>query len=130
MKQLSKIAYLEDDPNVQLLAKFALGTIAQLDLRIYSSGQAAFEDLTSFMPDLILLDVLLPDMDGVQIFHQLQSTALLSNIPVIFLTAKFRSAEIEELLGLGALAVLSKPFDPFSIAQEIQAHWQKTANQR
>lgn len=124
MKQLNKIAYLEDDPNVQLLAQFALVTIAKLDLRIYSTGSAAFSDLASFMPDLILLDVLLPDMDGIKIYQQLKSTSLLSNIPVVFLTAKFRNEEIEELEALGALAVLPKPFDPFSIFQEILTCWE------
>ena len=89
-----------------------------------SSGQEALEAVGDFMPDLILLDVMMPGMDGPTTLKSLRGHDEFAAIPVLFMTAKVQSDEVEEYLALGAVGVIHKPFDPMALSDEIRALWQ------
>jgi len=87
------------------------------------SGVDVIDLATSFQPQLILLDVMMPDMDGPTTLKALKNHDTLKSIPVIFLTAKILPAEISRFIALGAVAVISKPFDPMTLAEQIKQVW-------
>jgi len=89
-----------------------------------SLGREALEKGPGFAPDLILLDVMMPDMDGPSTLKALRELPELTGVPIIFMTAKVQPAEILHYKSLGALDVLAKPFDPMQISNQIRAIWQ------
>ncbi len=124
MATLTKILYVEDDPDIQSVAKIALEIVGGFTLRSCSSGKEAIsEDTTAFMPDLMLLDVMMPEMDGPSTLKKLRDMPGLADTPVIFMTAKVQSSEVAYYKSLGAIAVIAKPFDPMQLATQIRQHW-------
>jgi CheY-like chemotaxis protein len=86
----------------------------------------ALAKVDDFAPDLILLDVMMPGMDGPATLAQLRKRPVSADTPVIFMTAKVQREEIDRFLALGAVAVIPKPFDPLTLADEVEAIWQRT----
>jgi CheY-like chemotaxis protein len=125
MPDLKKIVYIEDEPDIQMVAKLALEVVGGFEVMLCSSGQQALETLPVVLPDLILLDVMMPGMDGPSTLHALRDMPALKNTPVVFMTAKAQPAEIAQFLALGAIDVISKPFDPMTLAQTVRGIWQK-----
>ena len=119
MSDLQRILYVEDQKDIQLVAQVALVNIGGFDLKICSSGEEALEVAEEFKPQLFLLDVMMPGLDGPTTLKELWSNSLLENIPAIFMTAKVQPTEVEHLMSLGALGVISKPFDPMTLAEQI-----------
>ena len=119
MSDLQRILYVEDQKDIQLVAQVALVNIGGFDLKICSSGEEALEVAEEFRPQLFLLDVMMPGLDGPTTLKELWSNSLLENIPAIFMTAKVQPTEVEHLMSLGALGVISKPFDPMTLAEQI-----------
>ncbi len=124
MPELKRILYVEDEPDIQAVAKIALETIGGFELQIHGLGKDAVANAVSFAPDLLLLDVMLPDMDGPTTLKALKELPELANTPVIFMTAKVQPTEVAEYKALGALDVISKPFDPMTLADQIKSIWQ------
>lgn len=124
MPELKRILYVEDEPDIQAVAKIALETLGGFELQIHSLGKDAVANAVSFAPDLILLDVMMPDMDGPATLKALKEIPELANTPVIFMTAKVQPTELAEYKALGALDVISKPFDPMTLADQIKSIWQ------
>lgn len=125
MDQLTKILYVEDQQDIQAIAKVALETIAGFTVCVCSNWQEAIEQINAFDPDLLLLDVMMPDMDGPGLLTEIRKIDRFSKVPAIFMTAKVLPSEIESLIELGALGVISKPFDPVNLGKEIQDLWQQ-----
>lgn len=123
--QLERILYVEDDPDIQMVAKMALEKIGGFTLTICSSGPEALEKAAAFEPQLILLDSMMPGMDGPTTLQELRKLPEMSMIPVVFMTAKIQPQEIEYYKTLGALDVIKKPFDPMQLSAQITAIWQK-----
>jgi CheY-like chemotaxis protein len=123
--ELQRILYVEDEPDIQAVARIALEMVGGLTLEICSSGKEAIAKAPGFAPDLLLLDVMMPGMDGVSTLHALRATAQLRHTPVMFMTAKVQPQEIAALLALGALDVIPKPFDPMTLADQIKQLWNK-----
>ena len=117
----SRIAYIEDEPDIRELTEMALVTIGQFEVQTYALGTEALVALPTQKPDLILLDVMMPEMDGPEVFSRLSKDEALREIPVIFITARSRPDEVEEFLSLGAIGVVSKPSDPMTLSDEIRA---------
>lgn len=120
MAEIEKILYVEDEPDIRMIAEIALRDIGGFTLETCSSGEEALEKAEAFGPDLILLDVMMPGMDGpntLEYLRKLERTAL---TPVIFMTAKVQPQEITYYKSLGAAEVISKPFDPMNLAQKIR----------
>ncbi|NOQ17099.1 MAG: response regulator [Methyloprofundus sp.] len=123
MTTLNKVLYAEDEADIREIASLALETIGQLETVTCESGVHVIDLALCFQPQLILLDVMMPDMDGPTTLLVLKNHELLKNIPVIFLTAKILPDEIERFKALGAIDVISKPFDPMTLAEQIKQIW-------
>ena len=122
---LTRILYVEDEPDIQAIARLALETIGGFTVEICSSGSAAIEAVQRFAPDLILLDVMMPGMDGIDTFKALREIPQTVTTPVIFMTAKVQKQEFERYKELGAVDVITKPFDPMTLAAVIKGIWQR-----
>jgi two-component system OmpR family response regulator len=123
---LSRILYVEDEPHIQAVAQIALEDVGGFTVTLASSGKECIERAKTFSPDLILLDVMMPGMDGPSTFRALKAIPETAGIPVIFLTAKVQPKEVESYKRLGALDVICKPFDPMTLSDEIRAIWEKS----
>ena len=123
MGELNKILYVEDQKDIQVIAEYALTQISHYDLKLSSSGEEALEDITAFNPDLILLDVMMPGLDGPETLQEIRKIKAYENTPAIFMTAKILPNEVDELMSKGAIAVIPKPFDPVTLGSEIQSLW-------
>ncbi len=120
---LQRILYVEDEPDIQAVAKLALEMVGGYQVMICSSGREALNNVNSFTPDLILLDVMMPGMDGPTTLQNLRSDPATAGVPVIFLTAKVQPSEVAEYQALGALNVIAKPFDPMTLAAQVRQIW-------
>lgn len=125
MSELKKILYAEDEPDIQSIAQMSLEMMGGYEIHACQDGQQAIDTVPSFQPDLLLFDVMMPHKDGPTAFKEIRSIAGFENIPVVFMTAKVQNHEIKEYLDMGAIDVISKPFDPMSLAESIKAIWQK-----
>lgn len=123
-KALQRLLYVEDEKDIQLIAKLALTQVGGYDLCLCSSGEEALERAVGFSPDLILLDVMMPGMDGLQTFKALRDLEELKSVPVVFMTARARKQDLQVYVDLGALGVIEKPFNPMSLAEEVRRYWQ------
>lgn len=124
-ENLSKILHVDDEPDIREVAKLALEAIGGFTVESCSSGAEALGKAPTFGPQLVLLDVMMPEMDGPSTFAKLRQLPGLENIPVIFMTAKAMPEEIEHFKKLGAIDVLAKPFDPMGLAGQIRVCWEK-----
>ena len=127
MAELKRILYVEDEPDIRAIASIALETVGGFNLKACSSGEEALASAASFLPDLLLLDVMMPNMDGPRTLKALKQLPEIVNTPVIFMTAKVQSSEVAEYKSLGALDVIAKPFDPMTLAEQIKNIWRQSA---
>lgn len=116
-----KVLYVEDDPDIRAVAEIALQDVGGFTTVICESGTEAVEKAPGFEPELILLDVMMPGMDGPSTLRALRKLPGLERVPVIFMTARLQKSEIEEYRDLGALGVIPKPFDPMTLSEQIAA---------
>lgn len=120
MATLQKILYVEDELDIQVVARIALENVGGFKVKICSSGQEALDKVAAFAPDLLLLDVMMPGMDGPTTLKALRELPEATDIPALFMTAKVQPDEIAALKALGALEVIAKPFDPMTLAEQIE----------
>ena len=128
-KTLQRITYVEDDHDIRAIAELALGTLAGYTLDLCENGKQAIETIPSFQPDLVLLDVMMPVMDGVETLNRLKNTPELADIPVIFMTAKAQRHEVQAYKDGGAIDVITKPFDPTELPAHVQKIWNRQMSQ-
>lgn len=124
MAVLKKILYAEDEPDIQAVAQMALENIGGFETVLCNSGIEAVEVAPNAAPDLILLDVMMPGLDGTETLKQLREIDSLKDTPVIFLTAKAMPSEVERFKAIGALDVIAKPFNPLTLSDQIRAIWE------
>lgn len=122
-RDLSRITYVEDEPDIREVTKLTLETLGNFTLDICVNGTEAVEKTPSFGPDLILLDVMMPGMDGFETFRQLRANPKLRSTPIVFMTAKAQPQELEQYRALGAAGVILKPFDPVLLPEQIRSIW-------
>jgi CheY-like chemotaxis protein len=120
---LKRILYAEDEPLIQAVAKLALEKVGGFEVLICSSGAEALDKVTAFTPDLILLDVVMPGLDGPATLQRLRLDPATAAIPVVFLTANAQPAEVAHYQSLGAMDVVAKPFNPMTLAAQIRLIW-------
>jgi len=123
-KELKKILYIEDDPDIQQIAVVALEQVGGFTVTVASSGMEGLVLALEFQPDLILLDVMMPGMDGLATLEKLRANAATDAIPVIFMTSKVQRREIGLYREAGAVSVIAKPFDPMRLAEQVREIWQ------
>lgn len=122
---LERILYAEDEPDIQAVAKLALEMVGGFKVLICHSGSETLERVKGFAPDLILLDVMMPGMDGPSTLQRLRANPATAAIPVVFLTAKVQPAEVLQYREMGALDAIAKPFDPMTLAADVRSIWKK-----
>lgn len=123
MSGLNRILHVEDDEDILMIAKLALADLGGFEVMQCASGPEALREAEKFAPDLLLLDFMMPEMNGVQTLQALRALPSLAGIPAIFMTAKAMELVDAELAGLGVLGRISKPFDPVSLPGEIRRYW-------
>jgi CheY-like chemotaxis protein len=116
-----KILVIDDEPDIRKIARLSLSRVGGMEVVEASSGPDGVRLAEAERPDAILLDVMMPGMDGPATLAMLKAGEATSRIPVVFLTAKATTSELDRLKALGAVAVLTKPFDPMSLPKELKA---------
>ncbi len=122
---LSRIMMVEDDLDIQAVARLALEALGGFTVEVCSRGREALETAPVFRPDMILLDVMMPEMDGPTTLQHLRTLPDMATVPVVFMTAKVMPDEIEHYKTLGALDVIPKPFNPMTLAATLTTIWEK-----
>lgn len=125
MSPLQRILMVEDDLDIQIVARMALEAVGGYTVEVCSGGQQALETVETFAPDLVLLDVMMPDMDGPTVLHHLRERAATRELPIVFMTAKAQAHEVCSYRQMGALDVISKPFDPMKLSVTLAEIWNK-----
>jgi two-component system OmpR family response regulator len=120
---LTRILYVEDEPDIRMVAQMALQAVGGFTVIACASGQEALDAAPGAAADLLLLDVMMPGMDGPTTLKGLRQLPATADTPVIFMTAKVQAAEVAVYKGLGALEVIPKPFDPMELSTQIQRIW-------
>lgn len=120
---LKKILYVEDQKDIQIIAEYALAAISGYTVKTSNSGIEALAEIEAFEPDLLLLDVMMPGLDGPSTLQEIRKLDAYKNTPAIFMTAKILPNELADLMSQGAIAVIPKPFDPVTLGSEIQVIW-------
>lgn len=123
--KLMRIMYVEDEPDIQMVARLALESLGGFVVEICSSGDEAIVRAPDFQPQLILLDVMMPGMDGPSTLRNLRGMDQFKDTPVVFMTAKVQPGEVAEYMKLGALDVIPKSFDPMTLASQVQTIWDR-----
>lgn len=115
-----KVLIIDDEPDVRSVARLSLARVGGMEVIELPGGVQAVETARRERPDAILLDLMMPEMDGVATLEALQSNPETSPIPVVFVTAKAMPAEIRRLKSLGAMDVIVKPFDPMTLSSQLE----------
>ncbi len=123
MVELQKILYVEDEPDIRAVAQLALEMVGGFTLKICESGAQALQEGEAFAPDLVLMDVMMPEMTGPMTLERFKTMPGMASVPVIFMTAKVQPAEITQFKAMGAIDVIPKPFDPMQLANQVRKIW-------
>lgn len=122
---LRRILLIEDDLDIQRVAGLVLESLGGFEMALCSSGREGLERAGTFAPDLVLLDVMMPELDGPGTLEALRREPDLASTPIVFMTAKAQPDEIAEYRALGAADVIVKPFDPMTLCDTIRSIWQR-----
>ena len=122
---LKTILHVDDDADIRTIIKMALEMVGSFSVHQFSSGQEAVDAIDSVQPQLLLLDVMMPDMSGEDVWRKLTAKPEAAGLPAIFLTAKAEDSFSQELLQKGALAVITKPVDPILLSAQIEEIWEQ-----
>ncbi|MBI5908667.1 MAG: response regulator [Betaproteobacteria bacterium] len=125
---LKKIMLVEDDPDIQLITRLSLEVGGGYEVRVCGSGAQAVQCARAYAPDLILLDVMMPGMDGIATMDALRELPGIAAIPVVFFTANAQRQVQQDLLLRGALGVIVKPIEPQALVEQIRMLWQRSAS--
>src|SRR5580704_16999912 len=115
VRDFQSVLYVDDDPDICSVVRATLRLVPGLYVQTADSGERAIDLAYELRPDLVLMDVMMPGLDGPSTFNRMRESAVLAHIPVIFMTAKALPAEISQFLQLGAIGVIVKPFDPLRL---------------
>ncbi|WP_096698453.1 response regulator [Polaromonas sp. AER18D-145] len=122
-KTLARILYVEDEPDIRMVAQMALEAVGGFTVIACPSGSEALAAAPTAQADLLLLDVMMPGMDGPSTLKALRALPATAGTPVIFMTAKVQAAEVAQYRELGAIDVIHKPFDPMELSAQISRIW-------
>ncbi|MBX9952965.1 MAG: response regulator [Candidatus Obscuribacterales bacterium] len=119
-EKIKKVLFADDDSNIRLIVRMSLEGLTDWTVLLASSGAEALRLIEAEKPDLLLLDVMMPDADGETVLEEMKMRLQENSVPTIFITAKVQSQEISKYKALGALGVIMKPFHPVKLATEIK----------
>jgi CheY-like chemotaxis protein len=124
-RPLNRICYVEDDEDIQRIVRLSLERVGKMTVEVVGDPTIAIEAMKAFVPDLVLLDWMMPGMDGPTLFRAMKERPETSSLPVVFITAKASQVELDELAALGAAGAISKPFSPKDLPAQLRAIWEK-----
>ena len=124
-RPLNRICYVEDDEDIQRIVRMALERIGKMTVSVVSDPTKAIDAILAFKPDLVMLDWMMPTLDGPTLFKQMKTRPETSALPVVFITAKAAQRDLDELTSLGAAGTISKPFSPRDLPDQLRAIWAK-----
>jgi CheY-like chemotaxis protein len=114
------VLLIDDEPDIRRIGELSLARVGGLTVHLASSGQEGVDAAARVQPDVILLDMMMPLMDGRATLAALKARADTAAIPVVFMTAKAQRQEVELFLALGAAGVITKPFDPMTLPAKVR----------
>ncbi len=123
MEALKRIMHVEDDESIRMITSITLESVGNMEVRSCESGFLALEQFEEFKPQVILMDVMMPELDGPETLEKMKAGFDLSSIMVLFMTAKVQDDEIAHFKAIGGFDVIEKPFDPMTLSDKIQACW-------
>ncbi len=115
-----RILLIEDDPDIQRMVQLSLKFQGGHEVMVASGGQEGIAKAEQERPDLILLDVMMPEMDGYETCRRLKANPATASIPIVFLSARAQQSEIQKGRDLGAIGYLVKPFDPMTLSSQLE----------
>lgn len=124
-----RILLIEDDPDIQKMVQLSLKFQGGHQVSVAFNGREGLVKAAAELPDLILLDVMMPEMDGYEACRLLKSQTSTSHIPVVFLSARAQQSEIQRGRDLGAIGYLVKPFDPMTLASQLDSLYRQGSQQ-
>lgn len=120
---LNRICYVEDDEDIQRIVRMSLERVGKMTVQVVGDPTQAIEAMKAFKPDLVMLDWMMPGMDGPTLFRKMRETSEVKHLPVVFITAKASSSEMDELRAMGAAGAISKPFSPKDLPDQLRSIW-------
>ena len=117
-----RILYVDDENDLREVAQMSLELDPELEVLSCSSGAKALLQLPEWKPDLVLLDVMMPEMDGPTTLQRIRETVEGRDLPIVFITARASDNDAAKLMALGAAGVITKPFDPMRLAEQVRGH--------
>lgn len=120
---LNRICYVEDDEDIQRIVRMSLERVGKMTVEVVGDPMVAIERIIAFKPELVMLDWMMPGMDGPTLYRKMLATPETKSLPVVFITAKASQRELDELRTLGAAGTISKPFSPKDLPGQLRAIW-------
>lgn len=127
MNDLNKILHVDDDEDILELTRMSLELIGGFEVHQCNNGESAMAEIDGFAPDLLLFDVMMPVIDGPELFARIRKMPGHEKTPVVFMTAKAETVFNEELIAKGAWACITKPFDPVTLPDQLREIWATNA---
>jgi len=124
-RPLNRICYVEDDEDIQRIVRMALERVGKMTVEVVGDPTMAIDAINAFKPDLVMLDWMMPKLDGVSLFKQMQARPDTQALPVVFITAKASQRDLDELVKIGAAGTISKPFSPKDLPDQLREIWKK-----
>jgi two-component system, OmpR family, response regulator len=124
-RALNRICYVEDDEDIQRIVRMSLERIGKMTVSVVGDPTKAIDAMLAFKPDLVMLDWMMPMIDGPTLFKQMKAQPETRTLPVVFITAKAAQRDLDELTSLGAAGAISKPFSPKDLPEQLRAIWAK-----
>ena len=124
-RPLNRICYVEDDEDIQRIVRMSLERIGKMTVQVVSDPMQAIDVIKTFQPDLVMLDWMMPAMDGPTLYRKMKTEPATSSLPVVFITAKAAQRDLDELTSLGAAGTISKPFSPKDLPDQLRSIWAK-----
>jgi CheY-like chemotaxis protein len=124
-RPLNRICYVEDDEDIQRIVRMSLERVGKMTVEVVGDPTMAIDAISAFKPDLVMLDWMMPKLDGPALFRQMQAHAELKALPVVFITAKAAQRDLDELTAMGAVGTISKPFSPKDLPDQLREIWKK-----
>ncbi|MFD2174718.1 response regulator [Rhodobacter lacus] len=121
---LNKIMLVEDDAQIAFMTVMALEDLGGFEVMHCDNGQAALDNFDAFAPQIVLMDVMMPGIDGPETLKALRINPLARTVPVVFMTAKVQPHQQQGYFDLGAVGVIAKPFDPMTLSDRVVGLWQ------
>jgi len=127
LSEMLKILYVDDEPDIRTIVEMALGLDQAMDVRLAESGPQALDILGAegWVPDLALVDMMMPGMSGLDVLDTMRQRDDVAGVPVVFVTASARQDDMNRYIEAGAIGVISKPFDPMSLARTVREYCER-----